>query len=123
MAWNKTEYEELHCNLTILPPNIRGKCPLIHSIVETLLLTKADHSVHEDRRTLSTMHALAILLILMSQKIQNSFKLMFTSLCMSYGAGERFITMLNHPGLMFSWKSFVACGIWAYFILRRLERD
>ena len=42
---------------------------------------------------------------------------------MSYGAGERFITMLNHPGLMFSWKSFVACGTWAYFILRRLERD
>ena len=57
-----------------LPPNIRDKCPMIHSIVETLLLIKADHFVHRDRRTLSAMHAaLAILLILSCQKIQNNF--------------------------------------------------
>ena len=49
MTWKKTEYEELHCNLTSLPLNIRDKCLLIHRFVETLLLTKADHSVHEDR--------------------------------------------------------------------------
>ena len=32
---------------------------------------------------------------------------MSTSLGMSYGAGERSITILNHLGLMFSWKNFV----------------
>ena len=33
--------------------------------------------------------------------------IMFTSLCVPYGAGKRFITMLNHLGLTFSWKNFV----------------
>ena len=101
------KYEELHSNLTNLPSNLKDRCPLVYSIVETLLLTKADHSVHGDRRTLSAMHALAILLSLRSQKIQNNFKLMFTSLCVSYAAVERFITVLNHLGLTFSWKNLV----------------
>jgi hypothetical protein len=50
----------------------------------------------------SAVHSLAILISLRSQKIQNDFKLMFTCLCISFGAGCRFIGMLNHLGLTVS---------------------
>ena len=52
---------------------------------------------------MSVVHALAILISLKSQKIPNDFKLMFTCLCISFGAGSRFIGMLNHVGLTVSW--------------------
>ena len=39
-----------------------------------------------------------------SQKITNDFKILFTLLCISYGAGMRFVEMLNHIGLTVSWK-------------------
>ena len=53
----------------------------------------------------SAVHSLAILVSLRSQKIQNDIKVMFTCLCISFGAGMRFITMLNHLGLTVSWEN------------------
>ena len=48
-----------------------------------------------------------ILISLRSQKIANDFKLMFTYLCISFGAGFRFITMMNHLGLTVSWEKAI----------------
>lgn len=55
-------------------------------------------------RVKSAVHAIAILVSLRSQKIRNDFKTMFTCLCISFGAGCRFIGMLNHLGLTVSWQ-------------------
>ncbi len=63
--------------------------------------------MQEGNRVKDAAHALAILASLRSQKLSNDFKLMFTILCVSYGAGERFIHMLNHVGLTTSWKCFL----------------
>ena len=93
--------------LSQLPAGIKEKCPLIYDILEVLLLKRADGSLQEGTRVKDAAHALAILASLRSQKLSNDFKLMFTTLCVSYGAGERFIHMLNHVGLTTSWKCFL----------------
>ncbi|CAB4032914.1 Hypothetical predicted protein [Paramuricea clavata] len=38
------------------------------------------------------------------QKLTNDFKTLFTLLCIFYGAGKRFVELLNHVGLTVSWK-------------------
>ena len=101
------KYDDLHIKLKNLPEDVKENCPLIFNIVEALLLTKEDQSTQSEKRVRSTMHALALLLSLHNQKMQNNFRLMFTMLCVSYGAGDRFITMLNHMGLSISWKKFI----------------
>jgi len=55
-------------------------------------------------RVRRAVHSLAILVSLRSQKIQNGIKFMSACLCISFGAGMRFITMLNHLGLTVSWE-------------------
>ena len=83
-------------------------CPLPCNIVEVLLLTKADGSIHEGVHVKSAFHALSILVGLQSQSLHNNFKLMFAALCVSYGAGNRFITTLNHLRFTISWKAFMS---------------
>ena len=101
------KYDDLHIKLKNLPEDVKENCPLIFNIVEALLLTKEDQSIQSEKWVRSAMHALALLLSLRNQKMQNNFRLMFTMLCVSYGAGDRFITMLNHMGLSISWKKFI----------------
>ena len=94
--------------LKLLPEEMSKSCPLLYSIVEVLLLTKADGSIHEGVHVKSAFHALSILVGLRSQLLHNNFKLMFTALCVLYGAGDRFITTLNHLGFTISWKAFMS---------------
>ena len=101
------KYDALHIKLKNLPEDVKENCPLIFNIVEALLLTKEDQSAQSEKWVRSAMHALTLLLSLRNQKMQNNFRLMFTMLCVSYGAGDRFITMLNHMGLSISWKKFI----------------
>ena len=86
-----------------LTSSVKENCPLLFSILDALLLHKKDGIKITETRTMSAVHALAILISLKSQKIPNDFKLMFTCLCISFGAGSRFIGMLNHVGLTVSW--------------------
>ena len=95
---------DLLSKLKLLPHNLKEKCPLIYNIVEVLLIGRSDGT---EGRVKSAVHALFILLSLRSQKLQNSFKLMFTALCVSYGAGDKFTTLLNHTDLTVSWRKFV----------------
>ena len=79
--------------------------PLLYDIVEHIFLTKSAGSVHEGIRVNSVSHATAILMSLRSQKITNDFKILFTYMCISFGAGMRFVNMLNHVGFTVSWKN------------------
>ena len=67
-------------------------------------LTSSSGKLQTGRRIHSASHALAILCSLSSQKITNDFKMLFTILCISYGAGSRFVGMLNHIGLTVTWQ-------------------
>ena len=97
---------ELSSLLSSLLQDLQSQCPLIYHIVESLLLTKADGSVQKGSlRALDASHALALLVGLRSQKLENNFKQLFTFLCISYGAGNRFIGMLHHIGLTMAWTT------------------
>ena len=84
--------------------NVRDTCPLLYSILDNLLLHTGGGRNVSEIRVKGAVHSLAILISLRNQKIQNDFKLMFTCLCISFGAGCRFIGMLNHLGLTVSWR-------------------
>ena len=88
-----------------LSQTLREQCPLIYEIVETLLLTTSEGWIATGRRIHSASHALAILCSLKSQRLSNDFKLLFTILCISFGAGMRFVNVLNHVGFTVSWKT------------------
>jgi hypothetical protein len=87
-----------------LASNVRDNCPLLYNIPDNLLLHKSGGRAVSEIRIKSAVLSLAILISLQRQKIQNDFKLMFTCLCISFGAGCRFIGMLNHLGLTVSWR-------------------
>lgn len=87
-----------------LPTNVRESCPLLFDVLHTLLLHKADGRDASEMRVRSAVHSLAILVSLRSQKMENDLKVMFTCLCISLGAGIRFIKMLNYMGLTITWE-------------------
>ena len=103
--------ESLDLNLdnifNTLTSNVEEKCPLVYQIVEQLFLVKPSTLEIQKGRVKSAVHALAILVSLKSQMIKNDFKLLFSILCVSYGAGMRFINMLNHAGLSVSWDTLM----------------
>ena len=87
-----------------LPVNTTEQCPLLFNVLDTLVLRKTDGREVSEMRVRSAVHSLAIFVSLKSQKIQNDFKILFTCLCIYFGAGMRFIEMLNHLGLTVSWE-------------------
>ena len=86
-----------------LPDNVRDNCPLLFDVLNTLFLHKEYGRPVSEKRIKSAVHSLSLLVSLWSQKIKNDFKLAFTCFCISFGAGMRFITMLNKLGLTVSW--------------------
>ena len=99
-----TEIEIDGSLFSTLSTSLHEECPLLFEIVECLLLTSSSGKLQTGRRIHSASHALAILCSLSSQKITNDFKILFTILCIAYGAGSRFVGMLNHIGLTVSWQ-------------------
>ena len=86
-----------------LTSSVEENCLLLYNILHTILLQKDASSVSK-MRIKSAVHALAILFSLRSQKNKNDFKVMFTFLSICFGAGYRFMGMLNHLGLTVSWQ-------------------
>ena len=102
-----SQQTEIHIDGSLfanLSTSLTEECPLLFEVVEHLFLISSGGKVQTGRRVNSASHALAILCSLSSQKITNYFKILFTLLCISYGAGIRFVEMLNHIGLTVSWK-------------------
>ena len=89
---------------SLLAAHVRENCPLLFNVLDTILLHKKDGRDVSTMRVKGAVHSLAILVSLRSQKISNDFKMMFTCLCISFGAGHRFVSMLNHVGLTVSWE-------------------
>ena len=82
--------------------DVREKCPLLHSIVEALVLTsQQERNVHKTnkKKVLSGHHALALLYNIRNSNCCNDFPLLFGLLCVSYGAGKQFINMLQSIGV------------------------
>jgi hypothetical protein len=98
---------DFHSIFNELPSNVKEKCPILYDVMDTLFLHKKDGRDISKLRVKSAVHSLAILVSLKSQKIQNDFKIMLTCLCISFGAGMRFVNMLNHLGLTVSWDKMM----------------
>lgn len=88
---------------------IKEKCPLIDSILETLVVAKSDRNVHKTNafkfKFKCASHVLAALIHIRSSKTSTDFPLLFGLLCISYGAGKQFINMLNAIGLSLHWDT------------------
>ena len=98
----RCEFNSMFAGLT---ENVEKNCPLLFNIIDTILLHRDVETASAKIRVKSAVHAIAILISLRSQKIKNDFKVIFTCLCISFGAGCRFIGMLNHLGLTVSWQT------------------
>ena len=98
----RCEFNSIFAGLT---ENVEKNCPLLFNIIDTILLYRDAETASAKTRVKSAVHAIAVLISLKSQKIKNDFKVMFTCLCISFGAGCRFIGMLNHLGLTVSWQT------------------
>ena len=102
-------FEEINFNAIFnsLPSNLRERCPLLYDVLDALLLNRNDGRKVSEMRVKSAVHALSILVSLNSQKIQNDFKILFICLCISFGAGMRFVNMLNPLGMTVSWDKII----------------
>ncbi len=96
-------------------------CPLIYSVLHTLLLSGSDlrQRVHKTPRYKMTcgVNTLVLLLSVRNQKFGNDIRLLFGLLSVTYGAGKQFINMLNSIGLTPHWDTmYVLDIIINYFI-------
>ena len=99
-------------------------CPLIYSVLHTLLLSGSDlrQRVHRTPRYKMTcgVHNLVLLLSVRNQKFSNDIRLLFGLLGVTYGAGKQFINMLHSIGLTPHWDTmyvlYINCTILNIFI-------
>lgn len=109
--------------------NFEEKCPLIHSILQSLLAPAASKRVHKtpQYKMKCGVHSLALLLSVRNQKIANDVRLLFGLLCISYGAGKQFVNLLNASGLSSHWDTMYVffiilnkASLFIYFYLKAL---
>ena len=92
--------------------NVEEKCPLIYSILQTLLVSDTRKRVHKtpDFKMKCGVNALALLLSVHNQSFTNDVRLLFGFLCITYGAGKQFVNMLHKIGLTPHWDTlYVYC--------------
>ncbi|XP_078591192.1 uncharacterized protein LOC144870649 [Branchiostoma floridae x Branchiostoma japonicum] len=87
------------------------ECPLIHSILWTLVVSD-DASRNKVKtnafKMKSATHALCGLLDLRSSRANNDVSILFGLVAVSYGAGKQFVSLLQHLGLSESWDTLMA---------------
>ncbi|XP_066263266.1 uncharacterized protein [Branchiostoma lanceolatum] len=93
-----------------LAESLEERCPLIHSILWTLVVT--DRSASNKLKTnavklKSATHALCGLLDLRSSRANNDVSILFGLVAVSYGAGKQFVSLLQHLGLSESWDTLM----------------
>ncbi|KAI8490282.1 hypothetical protein Bbelb_320200 [Branchiostoma belcheri] len=93
-----------------LAESLDETCPLIHSILWTLIVT--DRSYKNKLKTnavklRSATHALCGLLDLRSSRASNDVSILFGLVAVSYGAGKQFVSLLQHLGLSESWDTLM----------------
>ena len=87
--------------------NFEDKCPLLHNVLETLLVTDYRKRTHktQEYKIMCGVNALALLLSVRNQKCKNEIRLLLGLVCITYGAGKQFINLLNAIGLTPHWDS------------------
>ena len=79
-----------------------------HNFVPSIKpLSPTKSTTYEGRRELDALHAIGFLSSLRNLNLTNDIKHMFTLLCILYGAGDQFISMLQHIGVTFSWSTMM----------------
>ena len=98
----------IHDNIfKTLLQNVEERCPLIYSILQTLLVSDERKRVHKspEYKMKCGVNALALLLSVHNQKFSNDVRLVFGLLCVTYGAGKQFVNMLHKIGLTPHWDT------------------
>ncbi|XP_078621279.1 uncharacterized protein LOC144887753 [Branchiostoma floridae x Branchiostoma japonicum] len=93
-----------------LAESLHESCPLIHSILWTLIVTdrSSKNKLKTDAVKLkSATHALCGLLDLRSARASNDVSILFGLVAVSYGAGKQFVSLLQHLGLSESWDTLM----------------
>jgi hypothetical protein len=87
--------------------NFEEKCPLLHSVLETLLVTDSRRRVHKTAEYKLTcgVNALALLLSVRNQRCKNDVRLLLGLVCITYGAGKQLMNLLNAIGLTPHWDT------------------
>ena len=84
------------------------RCPFVFEIVESLVISNpVSRNILKTNahKILCGLQTLGFISNIRNSKTQNCFPLMFGLLCISYGAGERFIDMLQSMGLSLHWNT------------------
>ena len=83
------------------------KCPLLHSVLENLLVTDHRRRVHKtvEYKLTCGVNALALLLSVRNQMCKNDVSLLLGLVCITYGAGKQFINLLHAVGLTPHWDT------------------
>ena len=89
-------------NFEELRVNIKKDCPLIFSIMKTLLTI--DNEECSKKKELSFIRALSLLMSLKNKDLKNDIKLVFSLLLLSYGVGQRLMNMLCRMLVTYNWK-------------------
>lgn len=86
---------------------VEEKCPLIYSILQTLLVSDMRKRVHKSPgyKMKCGVNALALLLSIHNQNFTNDVRLVFGLLCITFGAGKQFVNMLHRIGLTPHWDT------------------
>ena len=87
--------------------NFVEKCPLLHSVLQTILVTDKTVRVHKTPQYKLTcgINALSLLLSVGNQKCHNDVRLLLGVVCVSFGAGKQFVNFLNAVGLVPHWDT------------------
>ena len=84
------------------------KCPLVHDIIQSFVISNPRSRnilKSNNHKILCGLQTLGFMSNIRNSKTQNCFPLMFGLLSISYGAGERFINMLQSMGLSLHWST------------------
>ena len=91
-----------------LVADFKEKCPLIHAVIQELLVSYSKSKPSVGKSVKRGVHSLALLLTLRNKQLKNDFQLFFGLLCIGYGAGMRFISMLHKMGFCLHWNTLMA---------------
>jgi hypothetical protein len=87
------------------------KCPLLHSVLQTLLITDKRKRVYKSPEYKLTcgVNALSLLLSVRNKKCRNDVRLLLGLVCVTFGAGKQFMNLLNSIGLTPHWDTMYVC--------------
>ena len=75
--------------------NFNEKCPLLHSILQTLLITDQRKRVYKSPEYKLTcgVHALSLLMSVRNERCKNGVRLLLGLVCVTFGAGKQFMNL------------------------------